>query len=166
MNWTKKDVTKLKKMWNKGTVVRVIAESFPNRSVGTVTAKLYSLRKAGDIDGRTKKTNKKASKKTVAKKAAKEEVVELGPLDETAAAITSTVDELSTFLLNKNKQYGDSALQPIRIFSKASVDEQIKVRIDDKLNRLIQGNESIESDEDVIMDLIGYLVLLLIHVRS
>ena len=39
-------------------------------------------------------------------------------------------------------------------------EEQLLVRIDDKLNRIKQGNDSLENDEDVITDLIGYLVLL------
>ncbi len=74
--------------------------------------------------------------------------------------------EIELFLLTKNDQYGDSALAPIRIFSKSDKSEQLKVRIDDKLNRLMQGNASIEKDEDVIKDLIGYLVLLLINIRD
>jgi hypothetical protein len=69
-------------------------------------------------------------------------------------------------LLDKNANYGDSALNPIRIFSKADTTEQIKVRIDDKLNRLMQGNDILETDEDVVKDLIGYLVLLLINMRD
>ena len=72
------------------------------------------------------------------------------------------MNEINRFLIQKNNQYGDSVLQPIRIFSTSDKTEQIKVRIDDKLNRLMQGNASLESDEDVIKDLIGYLVLLLI----
>ena len=35
-----------------------------------------------------------------------------------------------------------------------------------KLNRLVQGNSNIESDEDVIKDLIGYLILLLISMKE
>lgn len=57
-------------------------------------------------------------------------------------------------------KYGDSAINPNRIFSKASPVEQILVRIDDKLNRIMKGKGLIHDDEDVIMDLIGYLVLL------
>ena len=56
--------------------------------------------------------------------------------------------------------YGNSALDPIRIFSKANAQEQILVRIDDKLNRIKQGNDILKEDEDVIQDLIGYLILL------
>ena len=76
--------------------------------------------------------------------------------------IEQVIEEIKMMLLEKNEQYGDSALSPNRIFSKASTNEQIKVRIDDKLNRLMLGNDSIESDEDVIRDLIGYLILLLV----
>jgi hypothetical protein len=61
-------------------------------------------------------------------------------------------------LIEKNKSYGDSALDPIRVFSKASSDEQIKIRIDDKLSRISRGSE-FYGDND-LDDLIGYLILL------
>jgi hypothetical protein len=61
-------------------------------------------------------------------------------------------------LIDKNKSYGDSALDPIRIFSKANSDEQIKIRIDDKLSRISRGSE-FYGDND-LDDLIGYLILL------
>jgi len=63
-------------------------------------------------------------------------------------------------LLEKNRKYGDSALNPTRVFSKADPVEQLLVRIDDKLNRIKQGAGLLANDEDVIMDLIGYLILL------
>lgn len=69
-------------------------------------------------------------------------------------------DEIKRLLIEKNKKYGDSALNPSRIFSKADSVEQILVRIDDKLNRIQKGAGLIASDEDVINDLIGYLILL------
>mgnify|MGYP001222515654 CR=1 FL=1 len=80
--------------------------------------------------------------------------------------IIKTMDEIKDFLVQKNLQYGDSVFQPVRVFSKADKTEQIKVRIDDKLSRLKRGNDSIESDEDVVSDLIGYLVILLISMRE
>ena len=83
-------------------------------------------------------------------------------LTDSQEKIARKCGEITHFLLLKNKQYGDSVLAPIRVFSKANSDEQIRVRIDDKLNRLLQGDDSIEKDEDVIMDLIGYLILLLV----
>jgi len=61
-------------------------------------------------------------------------------------------------LLAKNRAYGNSALQPIRVFSTANADEALLVRIDDKLSRIQQGRA--DDNEDAITDLIGYLILL------
>lgn len=69
--------------------------------------------------------------------------------------ITGSVAKL---LIEKNKSYGDSALNPIRCFSKLDSVDGIKLRIDDKLSRIKNGNNSF--NEDTITDLIGYLVLL------
>jgi len=74
--------------------------------------------------------------------------------------IANICDKVKDLLLARNLKYGDSALSPIRVLSKSSPIEQILVRIDDKLNRLKQGNGLLESDEDVVIDLIGYFVLL------
>jgi hypothetical protein len=71
--------------------------------------------------------------------------------------IGTVCDEIKELLLSKNRKYGDSALAPIRVFSKASTLEQLRVRLDDKLSRL--RNQQDDEDEDVITDLIGYLVL-------
>lgn len=65
---------------------------------------------------------------------------------------------VNDMLEKKNRKYGDSALNPKRVFSRASTVEQIKVRLDDKLSRLASGQA--DEDEDVLMDLLGYLVLL------
>ena len=73
--------------------------------------------------------------------------------------IANVCDDVKTLLLQKNEKYGDSALHPIRILSKSSATEQILVRIDDKLNRIKQGG-ILEDDEDVVIDLIGYFILL------
>lgn len=71
--------------------------------------------------------------------------------------------EIAEMLKQKNKSYGNSALDPIRIFSRyLSVQEQLYVRIDDKLSRIKRGNN--DFNEDTILDLIGYLVLLLVSV--
>jgi len=66
---------------------------------------------------------------------------------------------IARFLVMKNAAYGDSALNPVRIFSKASSEEQILIRLDDKLSRLSRGSAA---GEDVILDLMGYLVLLMV----
>jgi hypothetical protein len=65
-------------------------------------------------------------------------------------------------LLEKNISYGNSALEPVRIFSRASTQEQILVRIDDKLSRLMRGTAFV-GDND-IDDLLGYLLLLKVSV--
>jgi hypothetical protein len=72
--------------------------------------------------------------------------------------------EIAEMLIKKNISYGNSALEPIRIFSKADSKEQIRVRIDDKLNR-IQNDQAFPGDND-IDDLIGYLILLKIANKS
>jgi hypothetical protein len=81
-------------------------------------------------------------------------------LSESQLKIAEVCDDVKTLLLEKNAKYGDSALNPARIFSKASSVEQLLVRIDDKLNRIQKGAGLLASDEDVVQDLIGYLVLL------
>jgi hypothetical protein len=75
-----------------------------------------------------------------------------------AMFIAQECDDLKFMLLDKNRKYGNSALCPQRIFSKADAIEQIKVRIDDKLSRLVSGQS--DDTEDVERDLMGYLVLL------
>jgi len=60
-------------------------------------------------------------------------------------------------LAEKNRAYGNSALAPVRVFSKAPTGEQIRVRLDDKISRLARGQAA---GEDVVQDLMGYLVLL------
>ena len=78
--------------------------------------------------------------------------------DSVRKEILNQVKEIGTFLIEKNRKYGNSAIQPTRIFSKASDEEQIMVRLDDKLSRLQSGQ--CDDDEDVILDIIGYLILL------
>jgi hypothetical protein len=65
--------------------------------------------------------------------------------------------DLAVFLIKKNRKYGNSAIEPVRVFSDAPPDEQIKVRKDDKLSRLMSGQAN--EDEDPEKDLVGYWVL-------
>lgn len=81
----------------------------------------------------------------------------------TADLIAEECDAIKAMLLEKNSAYGDSAIRPVRIMSKASPVEQILVRIDDKLSRIARGSAA---GEDVVLDLIGYLVLLRIAQRG
>ena len=78
------------------------------------------------------------------------------------ARIWNACHEIAQLLIEKNISYGDSALSPNRIFAQSDNVEQLKVRIDDKLNR-VKNNQGYAGDNDVD-DLIGYLILLKIAV--
>lgn len=73
-------------------------------------------------------------------------------------AIIRECVSLMMMLLEKNRKYGNSALEPKRIFSDADAAEQIRVRLDDKLSRLTSAQ--LDETEDVERDLMGYLILL------
>jgi hypothetical protein len=79
------------------------------------------------------------------------------------ALIVRECRDLEGLLLEKNAAYGNSALDPIRLFSKASPIEQLLVRIDDKLSRISRGDFAMVKEEDlkvVTKDLLGYLILI------
>ena len=71
--------------------------------------------------------------------------------------ISEECDVVKDILLAKNRKYGNSAIEPCRVFSNATQLEQINVRLDDKLSRLMSGQA--DEDEDIELDLIGYLML-------
>ena len=72
--------------------------------------------------------------------------------------IVKVCDGMQNLLIEKNRRYGDSALHPINIFSKLDGNEQIKIRLDDKLSRIINGSYS----KNDLADVTGYLILLMI----
>ena len=80
-----------------------------------------------------------------------------GTID-TQQMIAEECDIVKSVLLQKNREYGDSALNPRRIFSTADSVEQLNVRIDDKLSRIMCGGVK-TINEDTDLDLIGYLIL-------
>jgi len=73
------------------------------------------------------------------------------------ASIAQVCDDVKRVLIEKNLTYGNSALDPLRIFSRADPVEQLNIRIDDKLSRIARGREF--AGDDTELDLIGYLVL-------
>lgn len=75
-----------------------------------------------------------------------------------ASKVLEKTDAIAEMLVAKNEAYGNAALDPVRTFSKASAEEQLLVRIDDKLSRIQRGTDY--ADEDTVADLIGYLILL------
>ena len=73
--------------------------------------------------------------------------------------IEKVTEDIKELLLEKNRAYGNSALNPKNVFSQGDVFESLGSRIDDKLMRI--ANRGInENTLDTIDDLIGYLVLL------
>lgn len=82
---------------------------------------------------------------------------QITPANDVEDQIAKVCDEIKSVLIEKNRSYGNSALEPVRIFSRANPIEQINVRIDDKLSRMMRGREY--ANEDTEFDLLGYLVL-------
>ena len=79
--------------------------------------------------------------------------------------VYKVLGDIQEMLIAKNQKYGNSALEPLGVFSHLSAKEGLLVRIDDKLKRIKNGSLD-KDDEDVVNDLIGYLVLLKIHNES
>ena len=84
---------------------------------------------------------------------------------EFSIAVAEVLIEIKELLISKNQKYGNSALEPLGVFSKLTPEQALFVRIDDKLKRIKNGSLE-KDDEDVINDLIGYLVLLKIQTNS
>lgn len=76
--------------------------------------------------------------------------------------IAKTMIRIGGMLFAKNRAYGDSALNPACIFSRLCAKDAIAIRLDDKLKR-IQNNPA-AFGEDVVLDIIGYLVLYMIAI--
>lgn len=80
--------------------------------------------------------------------------------EETQEKIKEVCDNLNTFLKIKNKKYGDSALKQLNIFNKKGEESSICIRINDKIMRIYNSDKLNKND---IVDLTGYLILLLIE---
>ena len=76
----------------------------------------------------------------------------------TEKLIEKVCEDVKNLLIKKNRDYGNSALNPSSVFSKGDVFESLGSRIDDKLMR-IQNVGVNDETEDTISDLIGYLIL-------
>jgi len=75
--------------------------------------------------------------------------------------IIETTNELRNLLLQKNKAYGNSALEPLNVFSQQNAVDSLCARLDDKLSR-IKNKGLNDKTEDTLFDLAGYLILLII----
>ena len=85
-----------------------------------------------------------------------------GGQGESAQAIAHTALDLICLLLEKNRSYGDSARKPVAVFAKG-IDPATRmgVRMDDKISRLMRGDETVFEDEDTVQDFAGYCILLM-----
>jgi hypothetical protein len=83
--------------------------------------------------------------------------------------MTKTQEEISNFFKNmgkmvveKNRRYGNSALDPLNIFGKHTAQfpdptmKNILVRLDEKLNRIKNASELRDND---MLDIAGYFAL-------
>ena len=61
--------------------------------------------------------------------------------------------EIEDLLIQKNDAYGDSALNPVGIFSSLKASEAIRIRLDDKLKRIANVGVNYET-EDTLMDIL------------
>jgi hypothetical protein len=73
--------------------------------------------------------------------------------------ISVFLSEIAAMMFYKNKQHGNDILEPISVFSQLDSKEAVKSRIDAKLSK-IKNSGLISENSDVILDLVGYLVLL------
>ena len=73
--------------------------------------------------------------------------------------LDNILNSISKFLKEKNKRYGNSALEPSNMFFKGNSEEGLRIRIDDKLKRIKNSDVLRKND---IVDLIGYLIILCI----
>jgi hypothetical protein len=116
-------------------------------------ARLDSLRKLSDL-----------AEDSLQKVLTPEQALKLNPEYDltTGEKLQALLANMTTFLLEKNKRYGDSAMSPLSIFTKHLVSQPenvrtILVRLDDKLSR-IKNSETLRAND--LWDAIGYLNLL------
>lgn len=79
------------------------------------------------------------------------------PQTEFEKDLDSVLNDIRSLLVEKNRKYGDAVLNPKRVFSRADIMEQINVRIDDKISRIM--NRQDDDAEDAETDLLGYLLI-------
>ena len=70
--------------------------------------------------------------------------------------IQKVTEALNELLQEKNKRYGNSALEPLEGV-KYTAEDGIKIRLIDKLKRVINSEDLRKND---VADILGYLVLL------
>ena len=79
----------------------------------------------------------------------------------TQQKIKDILSGMTDLLLYKNRKYGDSAVNPKKIFYKGDSTNSILIRLDDKIGRVMSNVEEKPRVNDVA-DIIGYCTLLLV----
>lgn len=82
---------------------------------------------------------------------------------DTEYLIIKECNDIKNLLLEKNRKYGDSAITRGVLFDISPV-VAIKARLNDKFARLKNDNK--DEDEDIIKDILGYLILLRIAIAK
>jgi len=86
-------------------------------------------------------------------------------MTEAQEQIAAECDRIREMLLTKNRKYGNSALEPVKVGGvEIPAEMGILMRIGDKWKRW--NNMQPDEDEDVVQDLIGYLILLRVERRQ
>ena len=93
---------------------------------------------------------------------------EITQLSKSQEQIAEIMDATKDLLLYKNKMYGDSALNPVGIFTKhiktaPENTASILVRLDDKLGR-VRNAQALRLND--VSDIIGYCTLLLVSIGA
>lgn len=80
---------------------------------------------------------------------------------DTQQKLIDVLDGMKDLLLYKNRKYGDSAINPKKIFYKGDSTNSILIRLDDKIGRIMSNPDDKPRVNDVA-DIIGYCTLLLV----
>ena len=84
-----------------------------------------------------------------------EPAVQVAPLEQ---EIRKACKEMADFLVEKNRKYGNSVGDPVRVFAPEVTDDLLfRVRMDDKLSRIRTASPG--DEEDPYQDLAGYIIL-------
>ena len=79
-------------------------------------------------------------------------------MNRTEIDIARVCDEIKSFMLTKNMDYEDTALNPVCMFSSQGVTQRLQARIDDRLQSIECGIQ----DKDTLLRLISDITLLLV----
>lgn len=84
-----------------------------------------------------------------------------GDATPTQRKIREITEAMKDLLLYKNQKYGDSAINPEKIFYKGDSTSSILIRLNDKIGR-VKANPDDKPRVNDVCDIIGYCTLLLI----